>query len=60
MHERYQSVSVDGVLSAPSPFMYGVSQGSVLGPILFILYSQPLSDVISARDCEFHKYADDI
>ena len=59
VHERYQSVSVDDVLSAPSPLVYGVPQGSVLGPILFILYSQPLSDVISAHDCHYHKYADD-
>ena len=27
--------------------------------VLFTLYSQPLSDVISAHGCDFHKYADD-
>ena len=39
--------------------MYRVLQGSVLGPVLFTLYSQPLSIVISAHGCDFHKYADD-
>ena len=29
------------------------------GPILFTLYSQPLSDVISVYNCDYHKYADD-
>ena len=27
--------------------------------VLFALYSQPLSDVISDHDCDYHKYADD-
>ena len=27
--------------------------------VLFTLYSQPLSDVISAHGCDFHKHADD-
>ena len=57
--ERSSSVVVDGVLSSPAPLAYGVPQGSVLGPVLFTLYSQPLSDVISANDCDYHKYADD-
>ena len=57
--DRSQSVIVDGELSAPSPLVYGVPQGSVLGPVLFTLYSQPLSDVIDTHKCDFHKYADD-
>ena len=57
--DRCQSVVIDGVESAASPLVYGVPQGSVLGPVLFTLYSQPLSDVILAHECDFHKYADD-
>ena len=55
-----QSVKVDNVLSSPSPLHFGVPQGSVLGPILFTLYSQSLSDLICRHECDYHKYADDI
>ena len=43
---REQSVMVDNVLSSPSPLQLGILQGSFLGPTLFTLYSQPLSDLI--------------
>ena len=50
---------VDKVLSSPSPFQFGVPQGSVFGPILFTLYSQPLSGLICRHECDYHKCADD-
>ena len=56
---REQSVKLDKVLSSPSPLQFGIPQGSVLGPILFTLYSQPLSKVICHHECDYHKYADD-
>ena len=43
---RTQSVSVGDLNSLPLPLKYGVPQGSVLGPILFTPYSQPVSDKI--------------
>ena len=58
LSDHCQSVIVDGIVFAPSPLVYGVPQGSVLGYVLFTLYSQPLSNVISAHGCGFHKYAD--
>ena len=57
--DRCQCVFVDGIISSPGLIVYGVPQFSVLGHAFFTMYSQPLSDVISAHSCDFYKYADD-
>ena len=57
---RTQSVIVNDHISQVSSLSYGVPQGSLLGPILFILYTKPLSDLIQCRSIESQSFADDV
>jgi len=52
-------VSINFTSSATSPLRQGVPQGSVLGPLLFIFYSTPLSSLISDSSVGHHLFADD-
>lgn len=54
---RFQSVKVDSNISVPLPLVSGVPQGSILGPLLFIIYTSNFHTQI--KHCRLHMYADD-
>lgn len=56
---RWQHVKIHEAVSAKSLLSCGVPQGSVLGPLLFLVYMSPLRHVIAAHGMSMHGYADD-
>ena len=48
-----QFVSINGSNSSQSNLIFGVPQGSVLDPILCLLYTSPLGDIIRRHDMNF-------
>ena len=56
---RTQAVFLDGVTSDSVNLTCGVPQGSVLGPILFNIYTQPLGEIARKHGMKYHFYADD-
>lgn len=56
---RKQTVEIAKASSDPEHLQFGVPQGSILGPILFLVYASGLSNIISSHNINFHLYADD-
>ena len=56
---RHQAILIDGYVSSHVPLRYGVAHGSVLGPIVFNLYTSPLHDLIRAFGIDCHFFSDD-
>lgn len=56
---RKQQVTTGGLCSETFPMTSGVPQGSVLGPVLFLLYTAPLGRVFEEHHLSYHLYADD-
>ncbi len=54
--ERKQRVVINGISSGQRGIKGGVSQGSVLGPVLFLVYVNDLDDSLT---CKIPKFADD-
>ena len=58
LYERSQSVTVGGNISKSRPLNTGVPQGSILGPLLFIIYTSDLPLCLPV-ECTLFMYADD-
>ena len=53
---RSQSVSINSVNSEKHNLWCGVPQGSVAGPLLFIMFTTPLQDIVSAHNISCMAY----
>ena len=54
------SVLINGIPSTFGELLFGVSQGSVLGQLLFIIYTSPLGKLLKSLGIHYYLYTDDI
>ena len=59
--DRSQCVCINNICSASLPVKSGVPQGSILGPLLFVIYTNDAPSFVSKDNpnCEMFLYADD-
>ena len=57
--DRTQIYTVDGIQSAPIHLNCSVPQGSVLGPLEFILYTEDIVELLERHRIVHHLFADD-
>jgi len=60
LRSRTQSVKIFDALSSVIAVNSGVPQGSVLGPILFLLYVNDIVDICSGLSVSCKLYADNV
>lgn len=60
LSNRTMSVSINSSSSSSHPIHCGVPQGSVLGPLLFLLFIHDLPTVCASNDVNIYLFADDV
>ena len=57
LHNRTQAVTIQGHLSDPLCVKMGIPQGSILGPLLFLIFINDFPNILDSSTA--HMYADD-
>ena len=60
LRTRSYKVKYNVTLSDAQPLAFGVSQGSILGPILYSLYVKGIEKIAKNHSIKVHVYADDV
>jgi len=56
---RLQSTCISGVVSVPVLLKYGIGQGTVIGPLVYILYSYIVDEIAKFFGISRHFFSDD-
>ena len=59
LHNRFYKVKINSSLSDSYTVLNGIPQGSVLGPLLFIMHINDLADICMHDETDIYLYADD-
>jgi len=60
LSDRQYSVKINCSISNGVLIFYGVPQGSILGPILFLLYISEIEEIATQHGLKIHLFADDM